>query len=241
MSRKGRRKKANAGSGPAPRRVLLRRPAGADAFGIRTEANAPGNATAYAAAFRLADRYRAGYTHPVVRLTENGVDWGVEPQAGDEIGYAMAPHRHDDCFQAAVATVTQVPIEQVPDLALDRRLSEGADAEEISRTAWERFDAWATRRAFALRFWPEVPVDRPRWIGVVESPMGDARYSYTPDGGVVLVEGTNFNDHCLVMSHDRLLFDPSCSVRIPPGARPFAFTPDQITYGISFEEDNRHG
>lgn len=46
-----------------------------------------------------------------------------------------------------------------------------------------------------------------------------------------------FNDHCLVMSHDRLIFDPSCSVIVPKGMQTLTYRPDQITYGISFNKE----
>jgi hypothetical protein len=158
-------------------------------------------------------------THPVVRLTEQGIDWGAEPRAGDEVGYCMDPYRYDDCFQAAVATATQTPIEQVPDLELDRRLREGADFTELNRMAWERIGEWADSRGLRLHIHGRVPAARRRWIGVV----------------VVEGDRARFNDHCLVMDHDRLVLDPMCSVRPPPGTRLRIFHPNEISYGISFD------
>jgi hypothetical protein len=39
------------------------------------------------------DRERARKIHPVVRLDEEGIDWGVEPRDGDLIGFGMHPYR----------------------------------------------------------------------------------------------------------------------------------------------------
>jgi hypothetical protein len=45
-----------------------------------------------------------------------------------------------------------------------------------------------------------------------------------------------FGDHCLVMSGDRVIFDPSCSVNLPPGLRIMRFDPSRISYGLSFDQ-----
>jgi len=180
-------------------------------------------------------------THPVVRLTEHGIDYGTEPQPGDEVGYAMDPYRTDDCFQAAIASATQVPIEQVPDLALDQRLWRGDDPEQVSDTSWERIQRWASKCGLALTFHSEVPVERSRWLGVCVAGHSDrAAFEIRPDG--TWAERKDevppaFNDHCLVMSHARLIFDPSCSVRLPPGMQLMKYTPNHITYGISFDKE----
>jgi hypothetical protein len=162
--------------------------------------------------------------HPVVRLTEHGVDWGAAPRPGDEIGYGMEPLRTDDCLQTAIATATQIPIEEVPDLQLDRRLRRGEDVDVISRTSWERIARWASERGLTAMFWAEdeLPVPRDRWIGVAV---------------VGAVSTVKFNDHCLVMCHGELVFDPSCSVKVPPGVQRQFCTLNQITYGISFDKE----
>jgi hypothetical protein len=170
-------------------------------------------------------------THPIARLTEDGIDYGGRPQPGDEIGYGMDPYRTDDCFQAAIATCTQIPIEQVPDLQLDKRLSEGTSPEEISRASWDRIDWWAVKRRLRLTYFDHVPVPRERWIGVIEY-RGPVPTEHHASGG-----NHGFTDHCLVMCHDRLVFDPSCSVRVPAGMRLLCFDPKDITYGISFDKE----
>jgi hypothetical protein len=153
----------------------------------------------------------------------------------------MDPYRTDDCFEAAVATVTQVPIEQVPDPELDLRLWRGEDPEEISDKSWERIQRWASKCGLTLTFHSEVPVGRTRWIGVVVAGHSDrAAFELRPDGTWAARKDEvppAFNDHCLVMAHDRLIFDPSCSVRLPPGMQLMRHSPDQITYGISFDKE----
>jgi hypothetical protein len=105
--------------------------------------------------------------HPIARLTEAGIDWGVTPGAGDEVGYGMDPYRQDDCLRAAIATCTQVPIEEVPDLQVDKRLSAGQSAEEITRKGWDTIERWALERGWHVVVHEQVPADRDRWVGIV--------------------------------------------------------------------------
>lgn len=173
-----------------------------------------------AAAWREWSRHPVAL-HPVVRLTADGPDFGVWPGEGDEVGYGMFPYpdRGDDCFPAAVATALQVPIEQVPDLRIDARIAAGEDPVTVSRSSWLRIDRWARELGFVLTIHDEVPVARDRWVGVCPDPAGSWM----------------LGDHCLVMSRERLLFDPSVSVVQPPGRTLVRFGPEQVAYGISFE------
>lgn len=173
--------------------------------------------------------------HPIVRLVDAGADWGAQPEPGDEIGYGMHPYRLDDCLQAAIATVTQVPIEQVPDLQLDKRSDQGDSRDEVSRTSWKRIEAWAASSHLKLVFWEGKVVPRDRWIGVCSS-SGESDWVWE---GRRLVRSTRatFTDHCAVMAGDRLHFDPMCSVIPPPGMTNQEFSPDEITYGISFDKE----
>lgn len=183
-------------------------------------------------------------THPIVRLTDSGIDWGAWPKPGDEVGYGMHPHRGDDCFQAAIATCTQVPIEQVLDLALDRRFAEGEDRDEITRTSWERIDKWARKRGLQLAYSEEVPLPLERWIGVIEW-EGNSQFGDMPPEFWRMARETEhgprdsfllpFQDHCVVMRHDRLLFDPTSSVALPPNATgSWRFNPSDVNYGVGF-------
>jgi hypothetical protein len=160
-------------------------------------------------------------TYPIVRLTADGPDDGTWPQPGDEVGYGMepTPKRGDDCLAAAIATALQHPIEQVPDLRLDKRIEAGEDPREVSRSSWERIARWAEGLGLELTFHEQVPADRRRWIGVCPDPKGSWM----------------LGDHCLVMSRDRLVFDPSVSVKRPPGMTVARFSPSDIAYGISFD------
>jgi hypothetical protein len=201
------------------RRVVLQRPAGVNDQGGRVNwAKETGDWNAWAADMRHGVLSGVN-VHPVARLTDDGVDFGVAPKPGDQVAYGMCPHRTDDCLQAAIATATQVPIEQVPDLKLDRRRAEGEDPDEISRSSWERLERWAAKRGLVMRFWLHPPPPAERWIGVV-------RWRG---------EEMAFGDHCLVMLHDRLLFDPSASTKPQPGTNNMRFTPNQIDYAITFD------
>jgi hypothetical protein len=157
--------------------------------------------------------------YPIVRLTEDGVDWGAAPGPGDEIGYGMRPLRLDECLRAAVATATQIPIEQVPDLRLDDRLRRGDRSQDISRDGWSRIETWAGTKGLTLKLWPKTPAQRERWIGVCAG------------------AGEVFGDHCLVMCHNRVVFDPACSIAPPPGTALAAYSPESIVYGLSFESE----
>jgi hypothetical protein len=61
--------------------------------------------------------------------------------ADGSIGYAARPRwlggrwfpREDDCFASALATVLQVPIDELPDPRIDERLAAGESAGEIAR------------------------------------------------------------------------------------------------------------
>jgi hypothetical protein len=182
-------------------------------------------------------------TYPIVRLTDDGIDWGVQPKSGDEVGYGMHPYLTDDCLQAAIATCTQVPIEQVPILMLHQRLERGEDPDEISRIGWTRIVEWAGKRGLALAIWEydELPVPRRRWIGVAV-PRRSARGYRFEDGTVIsAAEAGQFADHCFVMAHDQLLFDPACSVKSPPGTRVKRYDLSMVAYGISFEHKEDQG
>ncbi|MEK6273356.1 MAG: hypothetical protein AABM42_12055 [Actinomycetota bacterium] len=175
----------------------------------------------------------------MVRLTDAGPDWGVMPGPNDQVGYAMDPFREDDCFQAAIATATQVPIEQVPDLDIDRQLEEGVDPLTIDELGWQRIERWAGKRGLELRFWDELPVPRERWIGVSRLDQGLLRQIFLASGDppTPRLHGDEylFFDHCQVMADDQLVFDPVCSQSPPPGHTHKAYSISEMVYGISFE------
>lgn len=153
--------------------------------------------------------------YPVIRLDE----------PGGEVGYAMDPWQTDNCLSAALATATQIPIEQVPELKLDKRHARGEDPDEVTRSTWARIADWAEKQGLNPLYHEHVPVDLPRWIGVVPEFFDDNPYG----------------DHCLVMSYDRLVFDPASSMVAPPGMKVKQFHPNQIVYGLSFERRGSDG
>ena len=143
------------------------------------------------------------------------------------LGYYM--RRPDDCLAAAIATVLQVPLTDVPDPRLDEQVRAGRDPDEISRTTAEKLERWLHARGLRLVVHHRVPVNRARWIGVV-----------------VIDEMPPFCDHCLVMARGRLLHDPTVwrreeidlarSVHGEQAAKiaMLMFGPSSIRYGLSF-------
>lgn len=153
-------------------------------------------------------------TQPIRHRTQPIIDLG-----DGLIGYGIDPYRTDNCLAAALATAAQVDIAQLPDPRIDERMSAGEDPDEISRDCWERMTSWAHKRGYQLAIHDdELPTDRDRWVGVMSGP------------GV-------FNDHCVVMARHRLLFEPGCTVRTPPGLQVKAiYNPlDRITYAITLD------
>lgn len=160
-----------------------------------------------------------------------GVSRRLERLAGNEVGYYADPLRADDCFRAAIATATQIPIEQVPDLRLQARLNRGDDPDEVSEQSWQRIAEWAERRGLQLMLHEkhEVPADRERWIGVCAVP---ALVRLRLEG---LPQARPFIDHCLVMSYGEIFFDPAATAIAPRGMRVQTWEPDDVTYGLSFD------
>lgn len=164
----------------------------------------------------------SGETHRTMRLADGTV------------GYSVRFLREDDCFAAAVATILQVPPEDVPDPRLDERLAAGENPEEVNRTAWREFEIWLAGRGLTMIVHRSVPVDAERWIGVVP------------------LRGW-FQNHCLVMSRSRLLHDPAFDARgaiamglpgislevVMSPTRALAFGPDRIRFGYSFQQSDR--
>lgn len=163
-----------------------------------------------------------GFRRPLVRLGDN------------EIGYCMDPLRRDDCLQAAVATVTQIPVDQVPDARLDERLRAGDDPERIDRDSWEQLATWLHHRGLEAYLHNKVPIYRDRWIGVSGGVTKDEVASIADNLNTSFVE-TPFLDHCLVMSHRRIIFDPGISLCPPPGLQLRNWEVDDIDYGISIK------
>jgi hypothetical protein len=131
--------------------------------------------------------------------------------ADGSVGYVVRAPRTDDCLPAAIATCLQVPIEDVPDPEIDRRLAAGESAEEIRVSTWEQLVEWLAERGLQIVVHGSFPRPAPeRWIGVVR------------------IDGA-FNDHSMVMAGEEVLCDPTLDlgpVRI--------FGAGNVTSGFSF-------
>lgn len=131
--------------------------------------------------------------------------------------------RADDCFVVAVATVLQVTPREMPDLRLVADLRAGEDPDAISRRAWMQMERFAAGRGLRIRVCQaRLPTHRSRWIGVC-SPQRDKP----------------FEDHCLVMSRDELLFDPAAWKHAL--LKIWSYGPEDITYGVTFDRQRKRG
>jgi hypothetical protein len=170
-------------------------------------------------------------------------------------GYGMLPTRWDDCFRAAIATTLQIAPVDIPDPHIDQRLRHGHDPESIRSHAWAQLLAWLAGRGLCLRHHANVPVAHERWIGVCPAPAtadeisaivdrvvaGESRASRrgpVPRSGVDgLRNRLYFNDHCLVMSHRRVLFDPAVGLAPQRGYTVFPWRAEHVGYGYSFHPE----
>ena len=135
------------------------------------------------------------------------------------LGWFM--RRRDDCLQAAIASVLQVPITEVPDAHIDRRLRKGEDPDELNRQMWAELAEWLAGRGLEVVVHPSVPVPADRWIGIVPK------------------EG-DFQSHCLVMSHEELLHDPARGIaEFERQQKVRIWGPDDVMFGLTFEPRQR--
>lgn len=132
----------------------------------------------------------------------------LEPRRLDDgtLGYYPdPPWRSDRCFASNLATLLQVPLEEVPDSHVDERLAAGENPAEVNRSAWALYLDWLAGRGLKLvRFdiYPTVPVPADRWITAnLALPIPDRWIGVLHNSGL-------FQDHVVVMSGRRLLFDP---------------------------------
>lgn len=159
---------------------------------------------------------------------------------GGEHGYAMHPQRHDECFRAALATMLQVPVDQVPDPRLDDLYDRGVDPVEISRRFWRHLADWLAPHGLEVAFHHDaLPLDRARWIGVhvvdqVELQAAIIAKKHDPST-FTRAGATAFSDHCFVMARDAVHFDPGVGVLSPPGLVQRAVRLSDITYGITLD------
>ncbi|MGH2975770.1 MAG: hypothetical protein ACRDLL_13005 [Solirubrobacterales bacterium] len=141
-----------------------------------------------------------------------------------ETGYFQT--RQDQCLQAAVATVLQVPLKRVPDAHVDAQRRVGKDPEDIVRMKVAQLQRWAGRRGLRIVISGDPPLEHKRWIGLIPYP------------------DIPFGDHLLVMAGDRPYFNPEAAqmtmrnqLRLGRDLAPRAVyqSPERIEFGVAFE------
>jgi hypothetical protein len=133
--------------------------------------------------------------------------------------FGYLQRRLDDCLQAAVASLLEVPMHEVPDLNLHKQiLSGGCDQKDVLRAANERMDRWIAQSGLTVNCHAAPPISG-RWIGVVLGSDSDVANG----------------DHCLLMSGRDCLFDPAEYVP-PSGDRPASLLGiEDVDYAITIE------
>ena len=190
-----------------------------------------------------------------------GIRGGADPRDADRafqrrgmvrlddgtVGYAMAPDRTDDCLRAAVATVLQVPPEEVPDPRLRSRVDAGHDIDAINAQSWAQLERWLDGRGLRLVFHETVPTDQARWVGVCPAPptgrLAAQLNAVLPRrerralkrSGYDTARHEHFADHCLVMARDRVLFDPAVTLVAPMGLTLREWQATDVAWGLSFD------
>ena len=134
---------------------------------------------------------------------------GTSQLSDGTVGYHM--NRVDDCQQAALATLLQVPLSEVPDARIDARIAAGESVEHVDKTAWTQMLKWLAGRGLKLIRHGRPPTHLPRWLGIVPNPAP-------------------FQGHTLVMAGPQILFDPA----VKPGIRTFFAC--EVQFGYSIQE-----
>lgn len=141
-------------------------------------------------------------------------DWFCAPlRDGHTVGYFQ--RRTDDCLQAALASLLQMPPNLVPDLALHDMIASGVSSEEIERTADKLLDEWQQRSGLAMRLRAVLPATG-WWIGVTYS-------------------GQCYSDHCLLMRGREVMFDPSRLAPTDEEEAAAGYKHDDIYYAITID------
>jgi hypothetical protein len=117
-------------------------------------------------------------------------------------------------WRAAAATLLQVPIVDVPDPQIDATLAVGEDPDALTRQAVSELQAYLAGLGLTMVQHRRPPVERDGWLGVSPAPGA-------------------FQEHVVVMAHDRIAFDPASNWPCPPGAHVAPVT--EIAGGITFD------
>lgn len=174
-------------------------------------------------AIRRPGSLRSGSLYPV--------EVDGSPTRGLKLGYFKTPlrdetvgyfqRRTDDCVQAVIASLLQMPPHLVPDLHVEELRSGGREDEEIDRVVDQAFKQWTDEHGLTLVFHAKPPTWAKRWIAMVPGDNPDDQYS----------------NHTLLMGGHDCLFDPA---HLLPPNDPGAvglegYTLDSIDYGITIE------
>lgn len=133
------------------------------------------------------------------------------------VGYVQ--RRADDCLQAAVATLLQVPVHEVPDAQISRRIREGDDPEGVFMDTAVELDRWAAGAGGRFMVHPARLPRRGRWIGVVPAPAGDVDVSAI--------------DHCVVLDGRDVVWETAKPLGLL--THEWGHTAGDVEYGITFE------
>lgn len=115
---------------------------------------------------------------------------------------------------AAVATLLQVHILDVPDPQIDAMLAAGVDPVAVSEQAASELRAHLSGFGVRMVTHRRPPVERGGWLGL------------SPAAG-------DFQGHVVVMAYDRIAFDPAANWPVPPGYKVEPVT--AIAGGITFD------
>jgi hypothetical protein len=153
-----------------------------------------------------------------------------DPQRGLTLGYfamrlrdgslGFVQRRADDCLQAAIASLLQIPMHKVPDLEIGKQLERGVEPEAINRGIAEEMGRWADGLGLTVTVHSATLPRSGRWIGIVPGP------------GV----GEMSTDHCLVLDGRDCLMDtgsPLGLITAEDPVRSYGF--DDVYYGITLE------
>lgn len=93
-------------------------------------------------------------------VSAGGLQPGFETAGDGTIGFGSDPARTDDCLRPAIATLTQIAVEEGPDPRLDQRLLVGEHYGDVNREAWGGLIRWAESRGLRINLHETVPLKR---------------------------------------------------------------------------------
>lgn len=149
-----------------------------------------------------------------VKRVPGSDDWFCcQLRDGRSVGYFQ--RRTDDCLQAALASLCQMPPSQVVDLSLESMIAAGRTSEEIEYHADVLLDQWQQTHGLEMRLRSVLPKTG-WWIGVTYS-------------------GEAYSDHCLLMRDREVMFDPSRLLPTDEEELAAGYQLDDLYYAITIE------